>query len=217
MHGQHMQVMEDDELLSQRRVLQMRQQGEAALLAAEARAKDAHKKREDVEAQLEEIRAEIYSIMEVEAAQREQLASRLTSADIRTARAVMDVDVKMQALRGEADYSTRSTFQGLQQEHHHAWALQDRLGGLKEVVTGVRACERDQELQRVPKVMPRPFDLEESPFNGFGTFGSSRPPQVPKGFYAEAAPAAAQAAQAQVRASHAVNAAPRLAKVCLNA
>ena len=186
MHAQHLKVMEDDELLSRRRVVQIREEGEVAISAAHARASDARQQREDIEAQIEEINEEMRRLMEREEQQREALASQLNSADIRTARAVMDVDLHVQALRGEAENVTRSTFQGLQQENHHAWALQDKLGGLKEAVTGVTACQRDQQLQRAPKVSARPFDLEETPFDGLGKFGSSRPQPVPKGFYAEA-------------------------------
>lgn len=182
---QHAQVVEEEESRFQKRLQQLRQEGEAAVLAAESRAENARNKRAEIEAEIKDISAEMQEILEVEAAQQETLSSHLCAADIRTARAVLDAEVQVQSLRQEAELTTRRTFHVLHEGSHHARALQEQVGGLKEAVTGVTACQRDHQLQSIPKIAPRMFDLAESPFDGLGKFGSSRPLQVPKGFYAD--------------------------------
>mmetsp|Transcript_21885 Transcript_21885/g.45555 ORF Transcript_21885/g.45555 Transcript_21885/m.45555 type:complete len:250 (-) Transcript_21885:15-764(-) len=182
---EHKRVIAKEESLFQSRVQQIRQEGHAVVLAAEARAEDAQKKREEIETQIKDIVVEMQEILELETFQREDLSNHLQKADIRTARAVLDAEVHVQSLRHEAEITTRKTFQDLQGNSRCAWALQEQVGGLKEAVTGVTACQRDHQLQHIPKVAPRPFDLEETPFDGLGKFGSFRSTQVPKGFYAE--------------------------------
>lgn len=182
---QHAQVVEEEESRFQKRLQQLREEGEAAVLAAESRAENARNKHAEIEAEIKDISAEMQEILEVEAAQQETLSSHLCAADIRTARAVLDAEVQVQSLRQEAELTTRRTFHVLHEGSHHARALQEQVGGLKEAVTGVTACQRDHQLQSIPKIAPRTFDLAESSFNGLGKFGSSRPLQVPKGFYAD--------------------------------
>lgn len=186
MRREHRQVIAKEEVVFQGRVEQIRQEGEAAVLAAETRAKDAQERRDEIEAQIKDIILEMQDILAVEAVYQDEMSSQLQKADVCTARAVLDAEVHVESLRKEAAMTTRRTFQNLQGSSRSAWALQEEIGGLKEAVTGVTACQRDHQLQHIPKVAPRPFDLEESPFTGLGKFGSSRPLQVPKGFYAEA-------------------------------
>ncbi|CAJ1421924.1 unnamed protein product [Effrenium voratum] len=188
---QHSADLAKEGAQSAQRVQAMRQQGETSMLAAEARARAARERREELEAQVAAIGAETAELEAEAAARREQLAERLQDIDVRTAKAVLSAEVEMQSLRLEAAESAKATYVALQQEGIKTRQRQDQFGGLREAITGVTACQRDHQLQSVPVVKPRTFDLEESPFDGVGKFGSSKPLQVPKGFYAEAGAAKA--------------------------
>ena len=195
---EHKRAIAKEEASFQNRVQQIREKSEMAVLAADARTNNARQRREQIEAEIQDIVSEMKEIIDLEAVQRQELSNQLQKADVRTARAVLDAEVHVQSLRQEAATATRRTFQELQASSQSAWALQEQVGGLKEAVTGVTACQRDHRLQHIPKVAARTFDLEETPFDGLGKFGSCRPLQVPKGFYAE------------TRHACAANAAPRL-------
>ena len=218
---QHSADLAKEGAQSAQRVQAMRQQGETSMLAAEARARAARERREELEAQdwglgcrsetpfsmdifevkfrdlifvlpqVAAIGAETAELEAEAAARREQLAERLQDIDVRTAKAVLSAEVEMQSLRLEAAESAKATYVALKQEGIKTRQRQDQFGGLREAITGVTACQRDHQLQSVPVVKPRTFDLEESPFDGVGKFGSSKPLQVPKGFYAEAGAAKA--------------------------
>ncbi|CAE8627975.1 unnamed protein product [Polarella glacialis] len=180
LQARHDEAMAADAAEARRREAQVRKRAESDLRSAEAREQELRERRKVVEATILAVEAQASELEAEEARQREALALQVAAADRRSDEAVETFQEQAVALKLSAQAATNQTLGALLDESRRTQELRAEFGGLREAVTGVDSVLRDSQLKRAPQPRPRPFDVKDSPFNGFGTFGMKKAPTTPR-------------------------------------
>eukprot|EP00933_Yihiella_yeosuensis_P062108 TRINITY_DN65047_c0_g1_i1.p1 TRINITY_DN65047_c0_g1~~TRINITY_DN65047_c0_g1_i1.p1 ORF type:complete len:251 (+),score=54.94 TRINITY_DN65047_c0_g1_i1:113-865(+) len=167
----HKEALQTDAVQAKHKEAEAQKSSDRLLQEIEVRRKAVEERREACRQKLLAVEAEEAELQKKEVQLRAALTQQINHADLHTTESLKHVQEQVELHRRSGEEAAKQCIAAVKDEGRRAKALYDEFGGFKEAISGATSMYRDRGIRPAPVPRPRPFDCDESPFDGYGSYG----------------------------------------------